>query len=507
VWGLPLVSIGLRIVAAARRHPGKITFLILALLATLIIRLTDSQFAPPVDAAVPQAGPAGEQLAALPPPRPADRDMSSIDRPSATATSDTSPEPGADGSESDADAEAASTGGANPDTIEEVVEIQRGDTLIEVLVNAGVRPAEAYDAVDALTQYFAPRDLRPGQEIALTLSPAAEMSASGLALVGLSLQPSVERNLQVTRSLDGGFTALEVDRTLMEKMVSLDGHIDSSLFEAAQQAGMPISIMTQLIRAFSFDVDFQREIQPGDSFEVLYDQYNDEDGNFAKTGDLVYASLTLSGTKFEIYRFTPESGIADYFNPRGESVRKALLRTPVDGARITSGFGMRMHPILGYSKMHKGVDFGAPTGTPIFAAGDGVIAKLGRLGGYGNYVQIRHNSEYATAYAHMSRFAKGLHVGSHVHQGDVIGYVGATGRATGPHLHYEVLLAGKQINPQSVKLPAGEKLKGVELAAFETTVAETDALRERTRAETRIAEAPIWSPSDCTASPPPEVCN
>lgn len=495
--------------AAARRHPGKITFLVLALLATLIIRLTDSQFAPPVDAAVPQAAAPREQVAALPPPRAAVRDMPSADRLAATETSDPAAQSDTDGLDEDAAAEAAQSVEPNAGVIEEVVEIRRGDTLLEVLVNAGVRPAEAYDAVDALTAYFAPRDLRPGQEIALTLSPPenSQLGASGLALVGLSLQPSVERDLQVTRGNDGGFTALQIDRPLLHKTVALDGHIDSSLFEAAEQAGMPFSIMTQLIRAFSYDVDFQREIQPGDSFEVLFEQFNDEDGNFAKTGDLVYAALTLSGTKFQIYRFMPESGFADFFNPRGESIRKALLRTPVDGARITSGFGMRTHPILGYSKMHKGVDFGAPTGTPIFAAGDGVIVKLGRQGSYGNYVQIRHNSEYATAYAHMSRFAKGLHVGSRVHQGDVIGYVGATGRATGPHLHYEVLLAGKQINPQSVKLPAGEKLKGDELAAFQTTVAETDALFDRTRAETRIAQAPIWSPADCSAAPRPEACN
>jgi len=483
-----LLTIGRRILAAARRHPGKITFLVLALLATLVIRLTDSEFAPPVDAAVADANPSATQIAALPP--------RGNPRPTASQVADVEPAAGSDAEDAD------------PNVVEEVVEVRRGDTLLEVLVNAGVSQAEAYDAVDALTEFFAPRDLKPGQEIALTLaSPeAAGFGTAGTALLGLTMQPSVEHDLQVKRDDDGGFTALEVERPLEHRMMALDGHIDTSLFEAAEQAGVPFPIMTQLIRAFSYDVDFQREIQPGDSFAVLFEQMNDEDGNLAKTGDLLYASLTLSGTKIEIYRFTPESGFPDFFNPHGESVRKALLRTPIDGARITSGFGMRLHPILGYSKMHKGIDFGAPTGTPIFAAGDGVIAKLGREGGYGNYIQIRHNSEYSTAYGHMSRFAKGLHVGSRVKQGDIIGYVGATGRATGPHLHYEVLLAGAQINPQSVKLPAGEKLKGEMLAAFEQTVNETDALLARTLAETRIAGAPA-SMSGCGTVPHAAICN
>ena len=167
----------------------------------------------------------------------------------------------------------------------------------------------------------------------------------------------------------------------------------------------------------------------------------------AKIGNILYASLTLSGRQLRLYRYTMADGRADWFNPKGDSVRKALLRTPVDGAKITSGFGMRMHPILGYSLMHKGVDFGAPIGTPIYAAGDGVIQQIGPFSGYGNYIRIKHNSNYATAYGHMSRFAGGLHTGSHVRQGQVIAYVGMTGRATGPHLHYEVLVNGKADQP------------------------------------------------------------
>jgi murein DD-endopeptidase MepM/ murein hydrolase activator NlpD len=197
----------------------------------------------------------------------------------------------------------------------------------------------------------------------------------------------------------------------------------------------------------------------------------------ARTGSVLYAALMQNGVAKEIYRFQPEDGAANYYNAKGENVRKELLRTPLDVVRITSTFGMRKHPILGYSKMHKGVDFAASTGTPIFAAGDGVIAVLGKQRGYGNYIRIKHSAQYATAYGHMSRFAKGLQQGSKVRQGDVIGYVGSTGMATGPHLHYEVLVGGSQINPMSVKL-AGRKLDGKELRRFEALKAEIKQLRK-----------------------------
>ena len=192
---------------------------------------------------------------------------------------------------------------------------------------------------------------------------------------------------------------------------------------------------------------------------------------------MLYAALIQGDTAKEIYRFEPEDGTPDFYNAKGESVRKELLRTPLDVVRITSTFGMRMHPILGYSRMHKGVDFAASTGTPIFAAGDGVIVILGNQRGYGNYIRIKHNAQYATAYAHMSRFAAGLQQGSKVRQGEVIGYVGSTGMATGPHLHYEVLVGGTQINPMSVKL-AGRKLDGKELRRFEALKTEIGQLRK-----------------------------
>lgn len=546
---------------AFKLHAGKCGFVVAAVAMTLLLRATSPDLLPPVDAAVPhqrtaaesttlstapaaettdvaEANPGdtdatdtpsvgaipadaasaaksetvapGPSLAALPAPRVPDSEAAATTAPSdetsdADRTNDVIPDetlgeeaPTADDSDP-----------ANPSAaIAQTVQVQRGDTLITVLVNAGVSHDDAYGAIEALQDLFAPKDLRPGQEIALTFS-APEKQHQGpidFQLVNLSLQPSVDRDLQVTRALDGGFTAFAIDKPLTHRTVAMRGEIHSSLFEAAQDAGVPVAIISAAIKALSYDVDFQRDIQPGDTFEFVFDRLDDEQGNLAKPGDLLYASITLSGKTYQLYRYEMSDGFVDYFNPKGESVRKALLRTPVDGARITSGYGMRNHPILGYSKMHKGVDFGAPTGTPIFAAGDGVITKVGPFSSYGNYIQIKHNATYATAYAHISRFAKGLHVGSRVHQGDVIAYVGATGRATGPHLHFEVLVNGSQVNPTSVKLPSGSKLAGNDLKKFKAAVSEMVVLKEQLEAEqVQTAEGTVQSP-DCDAAPNYKGC-
>ncbi len=361
--------------------------------------------------------------------------------------------------------------------IEQIIQVQKGDTLMSVLADAGIKLDEAHAAIVALSDVFSPRQLMVGQPIKLTLAPSDQSDGSDgsgqpqLQLVSLSLQPSVEKNVELTRSVDGGFTAQSTNVPLERHVTRAAGSIQSSLFEAGQSDGVPIEVMTEIIHAFSYDVDFQRDIQPGDSYEILYDRYQDADGNLAKTGDILYASLVLSGKKLALYRYTTTDGRTEWFNPKGDSVKKALLRTPIDGAKITSGFGMRMHPILGYSLMHKGVDFGAPIGTPIYAAGDGVVQIIGPVTGYGNYIKLKHTTTYGTAYGHISRFAAGLHVGSRVHQGQVIAYVGMTGRATGPHLHFEVIKDGKQINPTSIKLPSGEKLQGKELKSFLALVA------------------------------------
>jgi murein DD-endopeptidase MepM/ murein hydrolase activator NlpD len=213
-------------------------------------------------------------------------------------------------------------------------------------------------------------------------------------------------------------------------------------------------------------------VREGDRLEVLYDTQQTDDGYIAKTGDIVFARMTLGGREYELYRFKTKDGGYDYFTPEGRSIRKGtgLMKTPVSVGRMTSGFGMRRHPVLGYTKMHRGVDFAAPIGTPVYAAADGVVEKAGRFSSYGNYIRLRHSAKLGTAYAHLSRYGDGIRPGVRVKQGQVIGYVGNTGRSTGPHLHYEVLINGVQVNPKSVKVAVDNSLKGEELRKFKAHI-------------------------------------
>ncbi len=395
---------------------------------------------------------------------------------------------------------------ARPATVSRSLRVERGDTLMGMLVKAGIKRQEAHDAITALSKVYSPRKLKPGQEIRLRLT-ASGAAGPDHRLLALSLQPNVERDLRVSRTGAGGFAAESIERPLLRLAVSADGTIENNLSNAARRAGLPMPVLVEMIRIFSFDVDFQRELQPGDSFEVLYEALFEEDGSLAKTENVLYASLTLSGRRLDMYGFTPKSGVDDFFDPEGQSVRKTLMRTPVDGARLSSRFGMRRHPILGYSRMHQGIDFAAPRGTPIYAAGDGVIESAGRNGAYGKYVRIRHNATYKTAYGHMSRIAKRARRGQRVRQGQVIGYVGSTGRSTGPHLHYEVLRQGRQVNPLKIKLPSGEKLKGKNLESFHARREQIDILRELARqGDTLMARADCLLPAAAAGTPDGGAC-
>ncbi len=382
--------------------------------------------------------------------------------------------------------------------VQKVIEVQRGDTLYGVLVEAGLSETEAKDTVGALADVFSPRNLKAGQEITLNLTTGAGgvVTTPQPQLVSLSLEPSVERDVTVSRDSKGELIAEAVDKPLTETRARAAGVITFSLYDAAMKAGLPSSVIADVIKAYSYDVDFQRDIQEGDSFEVVYERLENADGELARTGQMLYAALNTSGITRQIYWFEHD-GEGEFYNSKGEAVRKTLLATPVDGARITSGFGARKHPILGYTKMHKGMDFGAPTGTPIYAAGNGTIVEMGPKGAYGNYVRIKHNGTYQTAYAHTSRFAKGLHKGDKVKQGQVIAYVGTTGRSTGPHLHFEVLVDGVQVNPKKIKSTGSSKLAGKDLKAFKDQVASIDADRQRMRGAVEIAERPDAAPADC----------
>jgi murein DD-endopeptidase MepM/ murein hydrolase activator NlpD len=263
------------------------------------------------------------------------------------------------------------------------------------------------------------------------------------------------------------------------------GVIKNGLFIDGVDSGISAATMMKMINLYSYDIDFQRDIHDGDKFEVLIESFFDENGRKIKDGNLLYSAISLNNQKVETYAHEINN-IIEYFDAKGNSVRKSLLKTPINGARISSGFGMRRHPILGYSKMHKGVDFAAPTGTPILAAGSGIITYMGVKGGYGNYVQIKHNADYSTAYGHASKFNKKFKHGNKVKQGDVVAYVGSTGRSTGPHLHFELIYKGNQVNPSKVKATSGLKLTGKDLVKFELTKTAIDKYRKNTPNQYKI---------------------
>ena len=368
------------------------------------------------------------------------------------------------------------------------IRIGRGDNLMRLLVGEGVPRREAYAAIQVLGKVFNPRKLRSGQSIELTFG-IVEMVPERFIGFRFDLENGA-RTVSVARSGKGPFAAQEVKKKLTPQLVRGNAVIESSLYVAGLRAGVPPAVMIQLIQIYSFDVDFQREIRKGDRLEVMFNNYYDDKGKLVRQGDVLYASLTLRGTEIPLFRYVPSSGKVDYFNRKGESVRKALMRTPIDGARLSSGFGRRKHPVLGYTKLHTGSDFSAPRGTPIYAAGDGTLTMRGWNGGYGNYIRIRHNSSYQTAYAHMSRLAPGFGVGSRVRQGQVIGFVGTSGRSTGNHLHYEVHYQGKPINPMELKLPAGQKLKGKDLEAFLGRRANIERMYRQRARDVKLARAP-----------------
>ena len=313
---------------------------------------------------------------------------------------------------------------------------------------------------------YDPRRIRPGQKLTiayLASDPSFEDRGIRLRRAQLAIGPATAIAVEARGA---GFAARKVDMPTETRLARTGGEISSSLYRAAERQDLPIPVLLQLVRIFSWDVDFQREIRAGDSFDVAWETLHSPEGKLVDHGAMVYGSLTLRGRKLELFRFTGPHG-TDYFDRDGAGARKPLMRTPIDGARLSSKYGKRRHPILGYTKMHRGVDFAARSGTPIYAAGDGRVAYAGRNGGYGIYVRIRHNSRYQTAYAHMRALRRGIRQGANVRQGQVIGYVGSTGLSTGPHLHYEILVDGRQVNPLSISMPPQIRLKGADLAAFE----------------------------------------
>ncbi|MCH2548198.1 MAG: peptidoglycan DD-metalloendopeptidase family protein [Alphaproteobacteria bacterium] len=371
------------------------------------------------------------------------------------------------------------------------LEVSKGDTLSDLLTRKGVNYQEAHNIITALRDKYDPRRLVIGQKVELQLNES-KYGDTDYDVASLSIKMTPIETLELTQKAKDDFALKVVQAELNTELSSGGGTINSSLYKTGIDTGVPPAILGTLINAYSYDVDFQREIRRGDAFNVVFEKMKTEDDITAGYGKLLFATLTLGGEEKKIYHYSRINGEDGYYDENGQSVRKALLRTPINGARLSSGFGMRRHPVLGYGKMHKGVDFAAARGTPIYAAGDGVIDYASRRGSYGNYIRIRHNNQYSSAYAHLKGFAKKTRKGARVKQGQVIGYVGTTGRSTGPHLHYEVLKAGTQINPKSVKFPNGHKLAGTELANFKENIKQIDLLARRMiKGESSLAQADI----------------
>lgn len=373
-------------------------------------------------------------------------------------------------------------------TTERKLVVGKGDTLMDLLIRNDVPRGDAYNAVQALRSVYNPRELRPNHAITVFFHKAPTLEE--MTFSGLQIERDKINTVMVNRGQDGTFAANSEEKSVFRSLKGYNGSIDGSLYVSAKNAGVPDGVILDLIRMYSWNVDFQRDIQPGDKFEVMYEEYATEFGDVVSGhGHILYAKLTLGGRDLPFYRYTDSAGETDYFDHTGHSAKKSLMKTPIDGARLSSGFGMRKHPILGYSKMHKGIDFAAPRGTPIYAAGDGTINRIGFVNGYGNYIRIRHRSDLQTAYAHMNGFRSGLKNGSRVKQGQVIGYVGTTGRSTGPHLHYEILVNGKHVNPNSVKLPTGKALAAKDMDAFKAARAERDGQFKQLISGIAIADA------------------
>jgi murein DD-endopeptidase MepM/ murein hydrolase activator NlpD len=369
----------------------------------------------------------------------------------------------------------------------ESLSVARGESLALVLSRANIGWEEIDSAMTAVSSVYNTRAMRPGQQVDIFYRPSGDKSQ----LLGFAFRTNPGAAVTVARAPDGAFWAREIITPWSMQTTHVTTAINGSIYQSALVAGATEKEVAVISNVFAYDVDFQRDVFPGDKFEMLFDRYFDEDGRTVRTGNVYFISLgTRRGVKSYYYFQAPQDRDGAWYDANGRSARKFLMKTPVDGARLSSSFGMRLHPILGYSRLHKGVDFAAGTGTPIKAAGDGVIVRAGGYGTYGNYVRIRHADGYDTAYGHLSRFASGIRAGASVRQGQVIGYVGSTGAATGPHLHYEVLYKNAQMNPMSLKLATGRNLNANDLALFEKERERIDGLRARgNRAPSLVATA------------------
>ena len=339
--------------------------------------------------------------------------------------------------------------------------IKKNDSVEKILNQFNIRDEEVKEISLKLKQKKL-TNIYSGRELKLIYKKLENQTNS---VVSLLFPINNTISIEVRKSKNK-FIVKENILQLYKKEVVVKSVIKNNLYSSAIQSGIEPNIIIEFARIFGFEVDFQRDIRKGDWFELLYEKFEDDNERVRDTGKIIYASMFVNGEEINLYHFKDKNS-DDFFNIKGQSITKSLMKTPINGARLSSSFGMRKHPILGYNKMHRGTDFAAPSGTPIMASGSGTITRARWCGGGGNCVKIRHNSTYETIYAHMKSFAKGIKEGRKVKQGQIIGYVGSTGMSTGPHLHYEVVVNGKKVNSQRLKLPSGKKLKGEARKNFE----------------------------------------
>ena len=349
--------------------------------------------------------------------------------------------------------------------------IKSGETFDKILSNYKVNKEEIIIIKNSLKKQVNLNKLNTNQRIIFSLDQVNNK------INEFTFQVSNIQKIYLERDLNNNnFNQEIISIKLEKKIVYSENLILQSLYKAAMDKNIPANIIIEFARIYGFQVDFQRDIRKKDKFQIMFEVYLDKNKDVIETGEILFANLKLSGQDNSLYYFDKEDNEGHY-NKNGKSVQKALMKTPINGARLSSSFGMRKHPIDGFNKMHRGTDFAAPKGTPIMASGNGIIKKVGWCGGGGNCIKIRHNSTYETIYAHMSKFARGIKNGVRVKQGQTIGYVGSTGKSTGPHLHYEVIVNGKKVNSQKLKLPSGKILKGKERKLFETNKIKLDVLK------------------------------
>jgi len=352
-------------------------------------------------------------------------------------------------------------------------EIKKGDTIQKILKKLKVQNNDIQNIINQYKKYGSPNKLLVGNTIDIIVEKS--LSSNKNTIVKFSVPVTKSTTIAITKNEENKIISNKIITKLYKRKILSENIIKKNLYSSATEVNINPDTIIEFARIFGFEIDFQRDIRKNDYFKIVYEKYFDENGEFIKSGSILYTHMNVNGREITLYKFGNDKSYG-YFDINGKSVEKALMKTPINGARLSSSFGMRKHPISGFNKMHQGTDFAAPMGTPIMASGSGTITRAKWCGGGGNCIKIKHNSTYETIYAHMKSFGKGIKVGKKVRQGQIIGYVGSTGISTGPHLHYEVIINRKKVNSQKLKLPSGKVLKDEERKQFEIHRIKTDVL-------------------------------